>query len=80
MPSEIIVALFSFLGTVLGSVFGILSSNRLTVYRIKQLEEKVDKHNKVIDRVYKLEAKNDLREEEIKVANHRIDDLEQYHK
>lgn len=46
-------------------------------YRIEQLEKKVDMHNKVIDRVYKLEKRDAVVEEEIKVANHRINDLEQ---
>ena len=40
------------------------------------MEEKVDKHNNVIDRTYKLEELTALQEEKIKVANHRIDDLE----
>lgn len=44
--------------------------------RIEQLEKKVDKHNQVIDRVYKLEKQDAVHNEEIKVANHRIEDLE----
>ena len=58
MSTEIIVALLSLLGTACGSIVGIMTSNRLTTYRIAQLEEKVDKHNKVIDRVYKIEQRN----------------------
>lgn len=42
--------------------------------------KKVEKHNQVIDRVYKLEQADAVEEEEIKVINHRISDLEQYHK
>ena len=80
MPNEIIVAILSLVGTALGSVAGIMSSNRLTVYRIKRLEEKIDKHNSVIDRAYKLETHRAVVDEEIRVANHRIGDLEQYHK
>lgn len=76
MPTEIIVALLSLLGTACGSVVGIMTSNRLTTYRIGQLEEKVDKHNQVIDRVYKIEQRNAVIDEDIKVANHRISDLE----
>lgn len=75
-----IVAILSGVGTLLGSVCGILASNRLTTYRIKKLEEKVDKHNNVIDRVYHLETREAVIGEEIKVANHRISDLEEYHK
>lgn len=50
--------------------------DELQAYRIDQLEKKVDKHNQVIDRTYKLEQDELLTEEKIKVANHRIEDLE----
>lgn len=76
MSDTVIVALFSFAGTVLGSIFGILAANKLTNYRIAQLEKKVEAHNKVIDRVYKLEKHDAVVDEEIAVANHRITDLE----
>ena len=59
---------------------GIITSNKLTNYRIEQLELKVEKHNKVVERVYALEKEEAVIEEEIKVANHRIDDLENLHK
>lgn len=52
-------------------------SNRLIVYRLEQLETKVDKHNNVIERVYQLEKDADVIKEQIKVANHRIDDIEE---
>lgn len=48
----------------------------LIEYRLKKLEEKVDKHNQVVDRTYKLEELTALQEEKIRVANHRIEDLE----
>lgn len=48
----------------------------LQAYRLDQLEKKVDKHNSVIERTYELEKKTELIDEKIKVANHRIDDLE----
>lgn len=48
----------------------------LIEYRLQQLEKKVDKHNNLIERTYKLEELTSLQEEKIKVANHRIDDLE----
>lgn len=80
MSDSIIVALVSLIGTLGGSFFGIVAANKLTTYRIEQLEKKVDKHNQVIERVYNLERKDAVEEEEIKVINHRIDDLEQYHK
>ena len=69
MNDAIAVALISLIGTLCGTFGGILTSGKLTGYRIEQLEKKVDKHNNVIERMYQLEEK-------MKVANHRIDDLE----
>jgi len=76
MSTEIIVALLSLLGTAIGSLAGILAANKLVVYRIEQLEKKVEKHNTLIERTYKVEESVTLLDEKIKVANHRIDDLE----
>lgn len=73
MPNEIVVAIIAFLGTTIGTGGGILASSKLTNYRISQLESKVDKHNTVIERTYILE-------EQMKVANHRINDLEEKEK
>lgn len=80
MDSAIIAAVISGLFTLVGTLGGILASSRLTAYRIEQLEKKVDKHNQVIDRVYRLEQRDAVFDEEIKVANHRINDLEGFHK
>lgn len=80
MTETIIVAAISMLGTLIGSFSGIVTANKLMNYRIEQLEKKVDKHNQVIDRVYKLEQHEGVVDEKIKVANNRIDDLEEYHK
>lgn len=80
MNETVIVGLLSLVGTLVGSLAGILTANKLTNYRIEQLEKKVEKHNNVIERVYNLEKNEAVIEEEIKVANHRIDDLEGYHK
>lgn len=55
MNNTIIVAVLSLVGTLIGSMAGILTANKLVNYRIEQLEKKVDKHNQVIERVYKLE-------------------------
>lgn len=77
MPIEIIVAAMSLLGTLAGTFGGIVVSSRLTTYRIEQLEKKVDKHNTVVERTYKLEQEYAVMDEKIRVANHRIEDLEQ---
>jgi hypothetical protein len=79
MDNSIVVAMLSLVGTLVGSLAGILASSKLTNYRIQELEKKVEKHNSVIDRVYKLEQRDAVETEEIKVINHRIADLEHNH-
>lgn len=56
MDSELMVALISLVGTALGTLGGILTANRLTNYRIEQLEKKVQAHNNLVERTYKLEG------------------------
>lgn len=77
MDDTLVVALLSLVGTLAGTFGGIMTSNRLAGYRIEQLEKKVEKHNNVVERVFKLEDNDKLLDEKIKVANHRIDDLEE---
>ena len=78
MNTEIIVALITLAGSAIGTFAGILTSARLTTYRIEQLEKKVDKHNTAIERTYKLEEAQAVMQEQIKVANNRIKDLENF--
>ena len=52
----------------------------LIEYKLNQLEHKVDLHNNAVERLYEVERKLDVDEERINVANHRIEDLEQFHK
>ena len=80
MNETIIIAIISLIGTLGGSFGGILTANKLINYRIDQLEKKVDKHNQVIERVYALEQHEAVVDNEIKVANHRITDLEELNK
>ena len=68
MNTEITVSLISFLGTLLGTLGGIIASGRLTIYRISQLEKKVEKHNNLVERMVKVENSG-------KSAHHRIDEL-----
>lgn len=72
MNDTIVVALIGCLGSVLGSLLGILASNKLTQYRIAQLEAKVDKHNGMIERTYALEGA-------VKELTHEVADLKRYH-
>ena len=76
MSEVVVVAILSLIGTLMGSLCGILTANKLTNYRIEQLEKKVEKHNQVIERVYKLEKFEAVIEEEFKDANKRIEKLE----
>lgn len=80
MNDTIIVSVISLVGTLGGTLGGILVSNKLTNYRIEQLEKKVEKHNNVIERVYELEKRDEVEKEELKVVNHRLTDLEDIHK
>lgn len=76
MDPTVIVSLITLFGSALGTFAGIAVNSKLTNYRIEQLERKVDKHNTVVERTYKLEELAALQEEKIKVVNHRIGDLE----
>ena len=80
MDDTIIVALTSLFGTVLGTFGGIMTSSKLTGYRLEQLEKKVERtlenHNTLVERVFRLEDNVHVIEEKVSVANHRIDDLE----
>ena len=70
MDNTVIVALISLIGTLAGSLGGILVSSKLTAYRIEQLEKRVAEHNNFAKRM-------PVVEEQIKVINHRISDLEE---
>lgn len=76
MSAEVFTAAISLVGTLVGTLGGIALSSNLTNYRIEQLEKKVEKHNNLITRTYKLEQEFAVMDEKVKVANHRIDDLE----
>jgi len=72
MDSTIIVAILGFLGTVLGSGLGVIASSKLTNFRLQKLEEKVEKHNSVIERTFKLEG-------QVTEIFHDIKELKSYH-
>lgn len=57
MTETIIVSIISLIGTLGGSLGGILVANKLTNYRVEQLEKKVEKHNSVVERTFKLEGR-----------------------
>ena len=68
MEPEIVVAICSLIGTLAGSLAGILTANKLTTFRIEQLEEKVKKHNNLVERMVAVEQST-------KSAHHRIDEI-----
>lgn len=74
--SSIIVGALALIGTLAGSYFSNRKTTALIGYRLEQLERKQDKHNTLIERTYKLEEDVAIQAEKIRVANHRIDDLE----
>ena len=74
--TEIIIGVMALVGTLGGSYMSHRKSISMIAYRLEQLEKKVDKHNSVIERTYELEEAQALLAEKIKVANHRIEDLE----
>lgn len=69
MNNDIIVALVAMAGTVIGSFGGIITSSKLTSYRLEKLEQKVDQHNYFAERI-------PVVEEKIRVLNHRVGDIE----
>ena len=72
MDNTVVVALLGFAGTLLGSLLGVITAQKLTQYRLSQLEEKVNKHNSLIERTFKLEGP-------MKEAEHDIQDLKKFH-
>ena len=76
MIDTIIVASLSLVGTLIGSFWSNSKSQALIAYRLEQLEDKVNKHNNLVERMYKVEELTAVQEEQIKVANHRLSDLE----
>lgn len=70
MTSEIIVCLISLSGTLVGTFAGIITSTKLSNYRIEQLEKKVEKHNSVVERTAIIER-------DIKSIWHNIDEIKE---
>ena len=75
MCNELYIAILSLIGTLSGTFGGIMTSNRLTGYRIEQLEKKVEKHNNVIERVTLLEQGDKLQWDMINESKDTIDEL-----
>ena len=74
--STLITAICALLGTFCAAYIPNRKQHTLTIYRLDQLEKKVTLHNSVVERTYQLEKLNDIKTEQIKVINHRLEDLE----
>lgn len=73
MSDTVIVAMLSLFGTVIGSGLGVIASNKLVQYRLEQLEKKVQAHNNLVERTYKIEG-------HLEECMHDIKELKGYHK
>ena len=76
MNEAVTVALIGLAGWGLGSVVGVLASAKLTSYRLEQLEKRVQAHNNLIERTYKLEERTELQDEKLRSAARRLESLE----
>lgn len=76
MWTEIAIAILSLVGTLAGAYFANRKSSALIAYRLEQLENKVNKHNNLIERTFKLEEQTALQDAELKRVNHRLESLE----
>lgn len=74
--SAIIVGVLALIGTIAGNMIGSNKTAALVTYRLDQLEKKVQLHNNAVERLYKVEQTVEVQKEQIKVANHRLEDLE----
>ena len=74
--ATVIVGTLSMIGNIYGARKSAAKTEALLAYRMTQLEQKVDKHNNLVERVYGVEKRLDVSDEKFRVANHRIDDLE----
>lgn len=73
MSEAVLVAILGFAGTLAGSLLGVVAAQKLTQYRLAQLEEKVSRHNHLIERTFRLEGQMTQCQQEIK-------ELKAYHK
>ena len=74
--NEIYVALIGLAGSAIGSMCGIAVNSKITQYRLKELEKRVEKHNCLIERTYELEERAVVHDEKLKSASRRLDNLE----
>ena len=76
MPEGILASVIGVAGSALGSMVGIFTSQKLVAYRLEQLEKRVQAHNNLIERMYRVEDKLNQHEEKLSAAEHRVRELE----
>ena len=76
MTETVIVGLLSLAGTLCGAYFANKKSAALIAYRLEQLEQKVNKHNNLVERMYNMEGRADVFDEKISGVQNRLEDLE----
>ena len=69
VSTEVVVAAFSLFGTLAGTFGGIMASNKLTNYRLDELKKQVEKHNSLIDRMYRVEMRVTVIEDALQAAH-----------
>lgn len=69
VSTEVVVAAFSLFGTLAGTFGGIMASNKLTNYRLDELKRQVEKHNSLIDRMYRIETRVTVIEDALQTAH-----------
>ncbi len=74
--ATIITGIIGLIGSAFGALVGVYANSKMISYRLEQLENKVNAHNNLIERMYRNEQTDEIQNEKIKVINHRIDDLE----
>ena len=74
--TEILVAILAFAGTAIGAYAANKKSTALIAYRLEQLEDKVDKHNHLVERMYTLERNAAIDEEQLRHLRRRVEELE----
>lgn len=72
MSEAMLIALFSLIGTLVGTFGGIITGSKLMNYRIQQLEKKVEKHNNVVERMFKAEGRIEELQHDIKDIKNKI--------
>jgi hypothetical protein len=80
LPTEVLVTLITGAVTLIGTIISVVIVNSKNLYRMEIIEKNLQllltRYDNMIERIYILEKKSDVQAEQIRVANHRIEDLE----